>query len=145
MPCPVPEKLAKSLARYRAAGADHIVSMLPDTEAEALGLRQEPDLSSAAGMSFTQHAIPDFGLPQMQHFVRLIRQIDGWLHQGLGVTVHCKAGIGRSGMVGACLMVAQGCTASQAMEKVSAARGLNIPDTVEQGRFIEAFARKNSN
>jgi protein-tyrosine phosphatase len=63
------------------------------------------------------------------------------LQGGQNVAVHCRAGIGRSGMVAACSLVALGLAAPLAQAEVSKARGVAIPDTVEQGVFISLFAQ----
>ena len=140
MPCPNGAYLARDMAAYQKAGVGRIVSMLATDEAETLGLAGEADACSNAGMLFDQHPIQDFGLPDLNQFQALVDDIKGWIQGGQGVAVHCRAGIGRSGMVASGVLVALGRSAEQAIKDVSHARGVSIPDTVEQGRFIAAFA-----
>ena len=136
--------MAQDIAAYRAAGVDRVVSMLTKVEASELGLADEARLCVAAALEFEHHPIVDFGLPEVDAFDNLLRRIAHWLDAGQGVAVHCRAGIGRSGMVTAGVLIALGDTADQAMKKVSTARGVSIPDTVEQGSFINAFGREFS-
>ena len=140
MPCPGAATLSESIAAYKAAGADRIVSMLGAPEAAEIGVSDEAALCQKAGLWFTQFEVMDFGLPEHGSFRTLVRQIAGWVAEGDGVAVHCRAGIGRSGMVTACVLVEQGLTADEAVAVVSRARGQTIPDTVEQRQFIADFA-----
>ena len=143
MPCPKGHDLARSVRHYRLNGADHIVSMLTEPEAAELGLDGEAAACRAEGLGFTQHPIADFGLPDPVLFDPLIARINQWLAEGQRVAVHCRAGIGRSGMVTACVLAAQGLSAAESMAVVTKARGISIPDTVEQGKFIATFTLRN--
>lgn len=139
MPCPSGD-LTDAVHHYRRQGADHVVSMLACDEAVLLGLSEEGPVCEAAGITFSQHPIVDFGLPDPDVFAALVAQINAWLEAGHGVAVHCRAGIGRSGMVTSGVLVLQGQSAAQAMAKVAHARGVSIPDTVEQGKFVLDYA-----
>ena len=140
MPCPRADHLRTDIAAYRAAGVSHLVSMLAPDEAQELGLAQEQRDCRAAGMVFHTHPIKDFGLPDLTEFIRLTGQITQWINQGHRVAVHCRAGIGRSGMVTAAVLINLGETAANAIALVSAARHVSIPDTVEQGVFITSLS-----
>ena len=141
MPRPQSEDLREQMVACCAAGMDHLVSMLEPDEAALLGLAQEAQECAAAGMSFHTHPITDFGLPNLTAFTTLTRQISGWLAQGQGVGVHCRGGIGRSGMVTAGVLMVRGQSAQEAIQAVSVARGSTIPDTVEQGSYLSSFEK----
>lgn len=141
MPCPPSESLGSVIADLKAAGVSVLVSMLPEDEAQHLGVAEEATQCGAQGITFLSHPIVDFGLPQMAAFAELIQNIKDHLADGEQVIVHCKAGIGRSGMVAACVLVAFGETPTAAQRIVSVSRGTAIPDTVEQGAVIAAFAQ----
>jgi protein-tyrosine phosphatase len=137
MPCPTAEQLAE----LRASGVDCVLSMLPTAEASDLGMEHEEALCTSLGMTFLSHPIPDFALPDPQKFNGLIANLKAQLADGRSIAIHCRAGIGRSGMAAACTLVGMGQTAQTAIAMVSAARGVSIPDTVEQGEFIASFAQ----
>ncbi len=139
MPCPASAQLSAQIAAYRAAGVTRLVSMQPIEEATALGLKEQEAACAVAGLTFHRHPIADFGLPDLTAFTGLTGQIVKWLHQGEGVSVHCRAGIGRSGMVVSGVLITMGQTAQDAMRNVSAVRGALIPDTVEQATFLASF------
>jgi len=62
------------------------------------------------------------------------------LSKGKNVLVHCRQGIGRSGLVAASLLVKKGISPGAAIESVSAARGMPVPETAEQRDWIDHYA-----
>lgn len=140
MPCPTDGQLVDLQER----GVDIVVSMLPIAEARDLGMQDEGKLCAAQGIAFFNHPIPDFGLPDPDLFDALIATIHARLEAGKSVAIHCRAGIGRTGMTAACALVALGQSAEAAIGIVSSARGVSIPDTVEQGEFIASFAQRTN-
>lgn len=142
MPCPKADVLEISIAGYKVIGADTIVSLLPLDEMAELGVARAPQLCRDHGVQFLSHPIADFGLPQEAPFIAFICQIATLLRTGHGVAVHCRAGIGRSGMTTAGTLIALlGMSSDAAIAQVEHARGVAIPDTVEQGAFIARLAK----
>jgi protein-tyrosine phosphatase len=136
MPCPQGGTLEASMREFKARGVDTIVSLLPAPEMAELGVLREPKLCAEHGLGFLSHPIVDFGLPEETSFALLITDIAALVRAGHGVAVHCRAGIGRSGMTTAGTLIALGFHSQDAVAQVTAARGVAIPDTVEQGTFI---------
>jgi protein-tyrosine phosphatase len=66
--------------------------------------------------------------------------MDALLASGRNVVIHCRQGVGRTGLVAACLLVARGESPETAVEKLSAARGVSTPETAEQRRWIDHYA-----
>lgn len=142
MPCPPAHELKDVLDRLCDQGVTAVLSMLPEAEAHTLGVGEEAALCAARGMTFLNHPIADFGLPDADQFAVLIADIKARMDHGQHIAVHCRAGIGRSGMVIAATLVAQGEQPDTAIAIASTARGVSIPDTVEQGNFIADFAQR---
>jgi protein-tyrosine phosphatase len=101
-----------------------------------LGLAGEPRLCHDFGMDFRQHPILDRGVPEPAAFVRLARDVYGQLGAGRSIAIHCRAGIGRSGMLACAVAVLTGLDCDAAIALVSAARGVRVPDTEEQAAFL---------
>ena len=141
MPCPPADSLEACLIDLKGQGASVVLSMLPDREAEALGVSEDAALCATVGLTFQSFPIADFGLPDLTGFQDLVGRLRQMLEAGEALAVHCRAGIGRTGMVAACLLVATGLSADKAIREVSAARGVSVPDTVEQAAFIHRFAQ----
>ncbi len=133
--------MARVLDDLQADGINTVLSMLPAEEAAELGVAQEGMLFAERRLTFLTHPIADFHLPEIAEFSDLIQSLAGRLNAGESITVHCRAGIGRSGMVAACVLIALGHTATNAIAAVSDARGVSIPDTVEQADFISLFGQ----
>ncbi|MHA7772689.1 protein-tyrosine phosphatase family protein [Roseibium sp. M-1] len=139
MPKPSGDWLEDDLARLREQGVDRIVSMLTAEEAEILGLDQEEANCNQIGLEFTSVPVPDRHVPGLEVVREIVASIVEDLSQGKGVSVHCRAGIGRSGLVVCCVLVALGINASDAIDTVSKSRGVAVPDTSEQRDFILSF------
>lgn len=66
----------------------------------------------------------------------LLREIVGALEEGRKVAVHCRQGIGRSGLIAAGVLMSSGIGAENAIEVVSNARGVAVPETPAQLEWI---------
>jgi protein-tyrosine phosphatase len=94
---------------WRRAGIDVVVSLLEDREAAQLDLLEERRAAEKNDMQFISFPIPDRGVPaSTPQAVSLIASIAGALEQGKNVAVHCRQGIGRSGLIAAGVLVNSG-------------------------------------
>jgi len=133
--------LEDELSSWRRAGVNTVVSLLTSDEEQSLDLKKEAGLVKAQAMDFTSFPIPDRQVPSSQAALAgALDKINADLSSGKNVVIHCRQGIGRSGLVAACLLVTKGWDPSAAVEYVSAARSLPIPETAEQRRWIDQFA-----
>ncbi len=132
--------LEGEISGWRQLGLEVVVSLLEATEQRELGLQEEPRLCAAAGMEYLSHPIADRGLPtDHRAFAALIETLGHRLNSGLGVGVHCRAGIGRSALVVACLLGNQGVPPSAIFPAIRRARGVEVPDTTEQQAWALAL------
>jgi protein-tyrosine phosphatase len=72
----------------------------------------------------------------MTDALSLLTKLASLLDQGKKVVVHCRQGVGRSGLVAAGLLMTSGMSAEKAIETVSAARTVTIPETPAQLQWI---------
>jgi predicted protein tyrosine phosphatase len=123
---------------WRRAGVDVVVSLLEKDEAAELELSAEGNAADANGIRFMSFPIPDRGVPTAtRDALSLLGGVRAMLEQGRNVAVHCRQGVGRSGLVAAGLLVASGMGTQQAMNTVSTARGQTIPETASQLEWIK--------
>ena len=123
---------------WRRAGIDMIVSLLEMDEVAQLDLTHEGNAAEASNVRFVPFPIPDRGIPaSTAAALRLITVIVDSLRNGENVAVHCRQGIGRSGMIAAGVLVNSGVTPEQAIETVSLARGQMIPETRGQRQWLK--------
>ncbi len=135
------EWLEDELRAWKDGGTDEVVSLLTADEESELGLVQEGTLAGAHGLRFCSLPIPDLGVPQSSTSLRrILDEVDSDLAAGRNVVIHCRQGIGRSGLVAACLLIGKGMSSEEAMARVSAARGVPTPETPAQRAWIESFA-----
>ena len=123
---------------WRRAGIDVIVSLLEEHEASELDLVDEPKVAEANGMRFISFPIPDRGVPASSPAAAsLITAISDVLEKGKNVAVHCRQGIGRSGLIAAGVLASSGFNPERAIEVVSSARGQTIPETPDQRLWVQ--------
>jgi protein-tyrosine phosphatase len=135
--------LAEEIASWRSQGIDVVVSLLDPTETEELGLDQEAELSAESGLEFVTIPVADRGVPvSSDQFAKLVARLSESLSGGKAVGVHCRAGIGRSSILVATLLVASGMNPDEALNLIQSARGCAVPDTPEQRKWIERFAER---
>jgi protein-tyrosine phosphatase len=126
---------------WRRAGLDVLVSLLEEEEAAELGLSREDEAAESNRIRFVSFPIPDRGVPaSTERTLALLKEIGGALDDGKGVAVHCRQGIGRSGLIAAAALVTAGMGADRAINLVSGARGQTVPETAAQHRWIHHLA-----
>jgi protein-tyrosine phosphatase len=129
--------LEDEAAGWRRAGLDVVVSLLEKEEAAQLELAREGDAVESNGMNFVSFPIPDRGVPaSTPAVVSLLKKIVEALEEGKHVAIHCRQSIGRSGLIAAGVLMSSGIAAGKAIEVVSAARGMAVPETPEQLQWI---------
>ncbi len=128
------------IAGWRAEGIGVIVSLLEAGEVEELGLHREAGLCHALDMEFISFSVPDGGVPaSTREAMALAEAIVARLNEGKAVAVHCLAGIGRSSLIAACVLVLLGFAPGTAFDRIGEARGLKVPDTEGQRDWADMF------
>jgi protein-tyrosine phosphatase len=133
--------LEDELAAWRLEGVDEVVSLLTSDEEESLDLEKEPSLVKEQGMKFVSFPIVDRQVPGSQsELTGMLEKLNADLSSGKNVLIHCRQGVGRTGLVAACLLVTKGWDPAKAVEQISSSRGVSVPETGEQRRWIDHYA-----
>lgn len=133
--------LENEVSLMKRAGVDVLVSMLQPEEAAELGLSAEAELCVSGGIEFRSYPIPDRETPpSTASFAMFIDGLRAEAHAGRSIAVHCRASIGRSSLLLAALLTSEGLTPDDAFKRLTKARGLQVPDTPDQVRWVERFA-----
>ena len=135
------EWLPDDIRLLKDEGIDILVSLLSWEENRELDLEEEKAACSSVGMAFVNFPVPDRQVPPSRlgflTFAQLLHKRAG---EGLRVGVHCRACIGRSSVLLATVLRLEGFSAEEAFDRISAARGMRVPDTAEQARWVARLA-----
>ncbi len=133
--------LEDEMQGWRDAGVDIILSLLTPEEERELELMGESREATAKRMRFVSLPIPDRQVPSSPSEVAaILESLDADLAAGKNAVIHCRQGIGRSGMLTASLLVMKGRDPESAVTELGRVRGAPIPETQEQRRWIDHFA-----
>lgn len=131
---------SETVATWREAGLAQVLSLVEEPEAHELGLAEEGAFCDAASIRLSRFPIPDRGVPDsLVRTLAMVDELNAALGRGASIGIHCRASLGRSGLMAACLLVRQGFTTGKAFARISQARGLQCPDTAEQIAWVERF------
>jgi len=130
--------LSTDLAAVERWGADVLVTLLEDHEFSLLGVDEFPPLVQEFSFEWVHLPIVDVGVPDE-------RFSQGWnvegdrllqiLMQGGKIVLHCRGGLGRTGMIAARILVELGMEPQDAIELIRTARPGSI-ETQEQERYV---------
>jgi protein-tyrosine phosphatase/nicotinamidase-related amidase len=132
--------LDTDLAQLRSQGATRLLSLLTDAELSWAGVPDLGPRAQAAGLTYRRLPIPDQGIPDVADAIDLVRWCREATEAGEAVVVTCMGGLGRSGTVAACFLVAAGISPDAAIAAVRVARGPRALETSAQEDFVVNFA-----
>jgi protein-tyrosine phosphatase len=135
--------LQDDIKRLRAAGIDILVSALTAPEMDELGLKNEAASCEACGIEWISIPIEDRSIPRFdESFTMPLVQLAERIKSGKAVGIHCRACIGRSSLIAACLMVQGKMDPEEAFFQIGTARGCPVPDTDEQSDWVRSHVEK---
>lgn len=136
------ESLTEEVQAWQVGSVHTVVSLLEASEVRELDLKAESTLCAEVGIEFRHFPIPDRGVPQSANEVHaLVAELRNTLAQGKAVAIHCRAGIGRTGLVAGCLLHSLHVPYTNIFHTLSRSRGLAMPDTSAQTEWVERYVR----
>ncbi|HSQ65272.1 MAG TPA: ADP-ribosylglycohydrolase family protein, partial [Polyangiaceae bacterium] len=117
-----------------------LVCLLEDHELRSLGIPTLLEEARRRHIDVLRLTIADGGVPQrMADLVNLVGEIVTRAARGENVVIHCRGGLGRTGLVGACVLVALGSSPPDAVRTVRHTRPGSV-ETDEQEAWVEKLA-----
>jgi protein-tyrosine phosphatase len=129
---------AEDVASLQAAGVARVLTLTPLEELVHLGAGDLPKAAQEAGVAYHLLPIEDYGIGEPAEVEEALRFVDAGLAADEGVLVHCRAGIGRSGMIAATVLVRAGVPAEEAIRTVRSHRP-GAMETAAQERFVRHY------
>ena len=137
------EWLEDEVQAWAGEGLNVIVSLLTEEEVADLELAQEAELCRLQGLEFISFPVIDRSVPTSREATRrLADHLARLLREGKNVGIHCRQGIGRASLLAACSLLQIGMDAETAFGLIGRARGLSVPETAEQERWVKEFAAR---
>jgi protein-tyrosine phosphatase len=128
-----------SIINIARLGIHQVISLLEHNEARNLGLNTEREQVKAHGMGFMSFPIPDMGLPpSVKEYALLSKKLFNQVNAGVNTLIHCHAGIGRSGLMVAGILLHCDMDPQQAFSYASQMRGIRVPETPEQEQWLSS-------
>jgi protein-tyrosine phosphatase len=132
--------LDSDFALLRALGVTRLLLLVEDAELRHWSDPGIVERGKAAGVTVLRHPIPDGRAPgstsEMETILSEIREA----RVASNVAVACMGGVGRTGTVAACALVAGGMTPHAAIATVRAVRHPTAVESPEQELFVRSFA-----
>ena len=133
--------LSDEMATWSREGVGTVFSLLTPDEETSLDLAGESAAAQYHHLHFLSFPIPDRQVPTSpSELAKALENVELDLRQGRSAVVHCRQGVGRSGLVAVCLLINHGLSPQAAIDRVSAARGVAVPETAEQRQWIDYYA-----
>ena len=126
-PCPGNQQVVMplALAQLQLAGAGGVLTLMTKDELAARGAGSLGSLVKARGMAWFHLPIADDEAPDEafeQAWPPVLPQLLALLREGRHLAIHCHGGSGRTGLVAALLLMAQGQPQLEAMATIRARR-----------------------
>jgi protein-tyrosine phosphatase len=132
--------LGRDLADLSTQGVGRMVLLVEDVELERWGDPRIVDRAAERGIEILRHPMPDGGVPaSVAEMDTILAELRAGLARG-SVAVACMGGVGRTGMVAACALVAGGLHPEEAIAQVRSVRHPEAVETEQQRSFVHAYA-----
>jgi protein-tyrosine phosphatase len=142
MPCPCGGKeMHEDIRALQADSVDILVSLLTPQEILDFDLSEEPDVCATHGIDYRSFPITDHSIPTSYTAVLdFATRLEQELKAGKAIAIHCLAGIGRSSLMAACVLVIHGKSPIEAFDQIRQVRDCHVPETAIQFSWVESFA-----
>ena len=133
--------LAADLKTLHDGRVRHLFLLVEDEELRRWGDPEIVPRAAELGVLVDRRPLRDGAAPRsMQEMDEILGAVEAARADG-DVAVACMGGVGRTGTIAACVLVAAGADATQAIGRVRAVRHPTAVETAEQVAFVHAYER----
>ena len=138
-----PEQTQVRVARLLEAGVNSFIDLTQPGEVEPY------EAALPVSIDYLRKPIRDHGTPMVpEQMAEILGCLRAALREGRRVYLHCRAGIGRTGMVAGCLLVEQGLSGDDALTELNrlwrqsarASQWPAVPETEEQIAYVRHWS-----
>ena len=136
--------LKEDMRAIRAWGASIVVTLIEDHEFQLLAIENLEHEVRAHGMEWRHLPIRDVDVPDLRFeaaWVLIGPELHDRLAAGDRILIHCRGGLGRTGLVAGRILVERGCDAGTAVRRVRAVRPGAIETAAQERYVLNAKAR----
>lgn len=134
-------ELGRDLETLRASGIRHLLLLVEDDELSRWGDPEIVRHGADRGVIVSRRPLPDGSAPRSAQEMDETLSVLATARRAADVAVACMGGVGRTGTVAACALVAAGHSARGAIERVRELRHPTAVETQEQVAFVHAYER----
>lgn len=133
-------ELDRDVASLAEAGVGTLVLLVEDHELEQWGDPAIVDRAAEGGLTVRRWPMPDGSTPRDAAEMDAILADIAAAREHTDVAIACMGGVGRTGTVAACALVAAGWDPAAAIAEVRRVRHPTAVETAEQEAFVAAYA-----
>ena len=101
--------LEDEISSLKQFEVDAVVSLLESHEVNDLDITAEQSLCEAQGIEFLSFPVVDRNIPvSLPEFSRFAEKVASLLSEDKNIVVHCRQGVGRAGLLAACVLILNG-------------------------------------
>ena len=118
-----------------------VLSLLEEHELSHLGVKSLLKELSVKNIQWMRFEIENFGVPKFSQYALLnqnINTVSNDIINGKNILIHCMAGLGRTGMIAALILIKLGIDINQSIKLIRNIRPGSI-ETEEQEKFVRNF------
>jgi len=135
------DRLEETVLAWKDEGVDIVVSLVEQQEIPGL-IEGERALCEELGLEFLWFPIRDKTVPpSIDAIAAFALQLANEVAAGRSVAIHCRAGIGRSTVLAASVLIQLKVEGEAALDMIAEARGIEVPETEAQRQWVLGFCQ----